>query len=204
MRISGDSGAIHVQFFEIESPKKPMFRRDGQLRAEHSQAISQLADWQGWLASPENRLAFNEYYRLPRRGALPVQFHLALIYGRRAEVEANKRGRNQREYERQSVSMMTFDRLRPLYDARNDFTVKLLRGRLIAIAAQPTFELSTAVASDVVALEEKERAIAECSLLTRKRRDWLTEALPRVEAWLASPGVHILSFLEGQTLRAIR
>jgi hypothetical protein len=185
MRVTRDSGGIHVHLIEIESPSKPYFRKGGQLRAEFTQAMGQLSDWRAWLADPRNELSFAERLQVPPEWRRPMDVDLTLVYGRRAEVVAHPRGRQQRaSANRGSVKVMSFDRLRPQYEARWDFTATVRRGKFVALAAQPTFELTSAHAVELLALDRKEAALQACEGIPPARLAWLLEAISQMDSWL--------------------
>jgi len=96
MRITTDSGAVHIHLIEIESPRKRILNRAQQLTAKYGQAMSQLADWMGWLDNGNNVEEFRRLYGI-RALHVPLSVDYTLIYGRRAELAEAERGRRQRE-----------------------------------------------------------------------------------------------------------
>jgi hypothetical protein len=66
----------------------------GELTADFNQAHGQLAEWQAWIARPENQLLFRKTYLdwIWDFSGRPLIPHYILVYGRRAEFENDHTG----------------------------------------------------------------------------------------------------------------
>jgi len=184
MRITTDSGAVHIHLIEIESPRKRILNRAQQLTAKYGQAMSQLADWMGWLDNGNNVEEFRRLYGI-RALHVPLSVDYTLIYGRRAELAEAERGRRQRELlSPPGAQSMTYDRLVPLEAASDDVTVSVRAGRLTAIAVQPTMRCTSLLASRLMPINGLTKAIGRNRLIPSGRRHWMISEYESLRARL--------------------
>jgi hypothetical protein len=186
MWITKVSGLVTPVIVEIEAPGRLWFRSDGNLRAELTQSIGQVAAWREWFESEAHRSLFYQNYGISDwiRDYHQVDPVYCLIYGRRREWEGNPGLSRRRESLRPGwLKWMSFDRLRPLFDARNHVSARMVRGKLQAIAVPPTLQLGPAIILDLRDIDGLEVAIAANRLMSRERRDFLLERLPYWLDW---------------------
>ncbi len=197
MRITTDSEAIHVHLIEIESPRKRIVNRAHQLTAKYGQAMSQLADWMGWLEEGANREFFRTSYGIHAGPSLPLSIDYTLIYGRRDELVASERGRRQRQrLTPRGAQAMTFDRLTAIEAAVDDLTVRVRGGRLVAVAVQPTIRCTSLLASRLQPITGLRKAIARNPSIPDGRKEWLISEFAKMQFQLRAGQPVILDHIE--------
>lgn len=182
MWLSNDSATLYPVLIEIERPEKKWFTAKGIPRAPFTQALSQLREWRGWFNIRDNQSKFMRQYDVPEdydRGRFrPL---CVLIYGRRAELEHNphlQRARAMQEHPDETI--LSFDRLRPLYDNANYITIRKTPSRYEAVAVPPTLRLGPMYAPFWQDVQKKAAAIERCQWMPSARRRFILE---RIEYW---------------------
>jgi len=100
-----DSSGPHWHLIELESPKIPVLRKDGQPRQEFIHAKQQIDDWRIWLRK-NSQYAQNELGYI----GLDADFGAVIVMGRREDLAPEHRERY-RELSRDKVEVMSYDRL---------------------------------------------------------------------------------------------
>jgi hypothetical protein len=101
------------------------------------------------------------------------------VYGRRTELErvgGNAHGRPQLTH----VQTLSYDRLRPQYDARNSacVQVKVELGRPVVVHVPPTFRLGPWNAEAIASFDGFASAVRRNRLMSDSRREFLLDRLP--------------------------
>lgn len=179
MRITWDSSWIHVYLIEIEDPRKSMFTKGGDLSAAYKHARGQLTDWVNWFGDSTNALEFRKRFGLDHRryASRDLRLQRILVYGRRSEVEANARGRQARQDD-EGIESMTYDRLAPSEEARQDVTVQMKKGRLTVKYVPPTFELGPVMMVVLGRFSDWEAAISRSDDIDDDRKAFLIRRIP--------------------------
>lgn len=185
MWLSNDSATLYPILIEIERPEKKWFTAKGVPRAPFTQALSQLRDWRGWFNVRDNQSKFMSQYDVPDdydRGRFrPL---CVLIYGRRAELEHDPRLRRARAMqEHPDETILSFDRLRPLYDNANYITIRKTASGYEAVAVPPTLRLGPMYAPFWQDVQNKREAIQRCEWMTEARKRFLLERIDYWDEW---------------------
>jgi Domain of unknown function (DUF4263) len=187
MRLLRDSDSIRPLLVEIEAPSKKVGRRDGQLSSAATQALSQIADWKAWFAKPANELQFRELYQLNRFPHRALAPRYVLVMGRGDEMELNERVREMRRHATPSdVEIMSFDRLRPSHEGRNDLCVRIVKQDFRAVSLMPTLRLGPTIAEPLSHISGKEAAVQKSTGISRARKAFLVKRLPYWDAWASA------------------
>ena len=177
-------------FVEIETPAKRWFTESRQPRAEFTEARNQLVTWKQWLNRPANRTLFLEMYGIShecRSDEIRPQF--ILVYGRRKEfqerpemrgVRANQQGDNEFH--------VTFDRLKPDYNAQDFLTLKMTRTQVTAIVVPPTIRLGPHIAPSLVSVVNRPDAAMRESRMSPERRRFVAERFAYWDEWVRKCG----------------
>jgi hypothetical protein len=180
MWLPTDSETQWVVLVELEDPNKRWFTKDGQQTSELSQATAQVSDWLAHLLEPENMAMFRSMYHIRRR----VELSCCLIYGRRADAEANKRAASFRRQLRPSgIIWMTYDRLVPLELARDVLCARVLRGEFVALTVPATLSMSPQLALAWKDIKGKDRAVLDSPHLSPERKAFLAERFAYWDNW---------------------
>ena len=121
MWIAMDSGSLYPILIEIETPHKKWFRgKRAEVHSDLTHAQSQLAEWRAWFNKGHNRTAFLDYYEVPQSMArLQMRPRYVLVHGRRSDFENDlSRTEKRAELARDGETLMSFDRLSPVMQAR--------------------------------------------------------------------------------------
>jgi hypothetical protein len=115
MWLAQSSDTEEPVLIEIEAPSKRWFTKNGKPTAALTQALHQITDWKVWFDTPRNVEAFKAFYGLDLGWhARRLRPSYLLIYGRRAEANADSSRTRQRGYLfPENVFGRTFDRLQP-------------------------------------------------------------------------------------------
>jgi hypothetical protein len=115
--VSENSQAMEMTFVEIESPGKPLFKRDGSFSRDYLDARQQLADWNAWGQQELRTVAklFGPFSRgIPNSRYIDLTLRCVLIMGRRSELNSRKRQERwaaENALRHASMAIMTYDRL---------------------------------------------------------------------------------------------
>lgn len=82
---------VHI---EIEDPRKPIFKENGDFTAKYNAARTQVRKWEAWFHKTENRNLFESNIKKVLLSNLrdnPINHRFILVYGRKAEIDSNCR-----------------------------------------------------------------------------------------------------------------
>ena len=88
---SADWTCIHI---EIENPKKPIFKSNGEFFAEYNSAKTQVKNWEAWFKNSENKSSFEQDIKktMPlNMRENPINHKFVLIYGRDSEIDCEQK-----------------------------------------------------------------------------------------------------------------
>jgi hypothetical protein len=124
---------------EIEAPSKRWFTKNGKPTASLTQALQQITDWKAWSDVPRNAEAFKAFYGLDQGWhARRLRPSYLLIYGRRAEANADLSRARQRSYLfPENVFGRTFDRLQPNPKADDLVCLKAVSSGVFEVVSVP-------------------------------------------------------------------
>lgn len=175
-------------FVEIETPSKRWFTESGQPRAEFTEARTQLVTWKQWLNNPTNRSVFLESYGIShecRYDEIRPQF--ILVYGRRREFEERPEMRGVRANQQGPDEFhVTFDRLKPDYNAQDFLTLRMDRGQVTAVVIPPTIHLGPHVAPTLVRVANRAEAAMRESRMSPERRRFVADRFAYWDEWVRS------------------
>lgn len=80
---------VHI---EIEDPRKPIFKEDGDFNAKYSSARTQVKKWEAWFHKAENKSQFESNIKKALLCNLrdnPINHRFILVYGRKSEIDSN-------------------------------------------------------------------------------------------------------------------
>lgn len=80
---------VHI---EIEDPRKPIFKENGEFTAKYNSARTQVKKWEAWFHKTENRNLFEANIKKVLLSNLrdnPIKHRFILIYGRKAEIDSS-------------------------------------------------------------------------------------------------------------------
>ncbi|MGE8001190.1 Shedu immune nuclease family protein [Lysinibacillus sp. NPDC093190] len=178
--LSTDSLNISPIFIEIEKPNKKWFRKNGQPTAEFTQAQNQLSEWKQWYENPTHQSLFYQYYDIDREilNGKVVKPQFVLIYGSSINEFEGKPDLNQKRahLHRENEVYMTFDRLTPMYKARNTITCQVKDRKYIAKYVSPTFKLGPVFAEELNEITNKVEAINN-SQIDVERKNFLVSRI---------------------------
>ena len=179
MWISTNSAAWYPTLIEIESPKKRIFTKQGNVSSDFCHARDQLDQWRTWFDDPANVQQFIKKYRIPDRMLKrTMRLHRILIYGRRSEFENNhvltKRVANLLP---EGTEMMSFDRLKQLpFEPAMSVAITVRSrssGSYEAVWIPEVFEIGPDSAERLLSINGIPSAI-ECNpCISRERKDFL-------------------------------
>jgi hypothetical protein len=91
--VTRHSMALQFTFVEIEDPKKLIFNKDGSFSQSFNQARQQIADWNIWAKTNIHTLVdmFSPMFETYNAWNDYKDFRFYLVYGRRNEVETDKK-----------------------------------------------------------------------------------------------------------------
>lgn len=188
LMIANDSECIYALLIEIESPCKSWFTKTGQQRAELTQAINQLKEWQLWFSDPLNVAQFMDEYKIPdkmKRIRIFEQKYI-LIYGRRDEVISSGHNKKRAKLEGKNEIYMTYDRLFPDERLSNDLCAKIDGKGYKAISVPPTFRFYPWDAKDLSLIRGKEEAAQNNNIISEKRKKFLVDRWQYWDKWASS------------------
>ena len=181
MWIGVDSSTLFPVLIEIETPDKRWFTKKGIPTSEFTQAQDQLASWKTWFNSPANQHIFMDYYKIPTNWRTEISFEpeYVLIYGRRDEFsEKPSLNLKRNSMARQNEYLMTFDRLKPQYNAKNKCSLKINDDGYEAIAFPATFILYPNNSKDLSLIKNKDTAVRNSEWMSEERKEFLIERFP--------------------------
>ena len=185
MCLSTNSLEFEPVLIEIERPGKRWFNSSGDPSADFTQAHNQLAQWKAWFGHEANRLVFYDSFGIPaylRQRKLKIAY--VLIYGRRSEYEGNESlNRVRAELAREGEYLMSYNRLNPISDGRNLFTVKKTNCGYKAIAYPPTYVLGPNFAKLYSMITDKNEALDVSEWMSQERVEFLKSRFPYWEEW---------------------
>lgn len=121
-----DSAGIHYTLIELESPRRPLSLRNGELSAKGREAVGQIESWREWL---KDNLAYAQRPREQNGLGLPEirpESPGLVLIGRRSEpTPYQNQIVRQRIRERQGISIHTYDWLLELLAPRTPRTSPL-------------------------------------------------------------------------------
>ena len=138
-------------------------------------------------------MQFRKLYHIDERRLETRQLiqRYALIYGRRADAEANAVFAKKRDLLAQhDEALMTYDRLRPSERMCNAPTVRLDRGSrhgLAAVHVPPTLRIGPYNAEFLSRLTGLREAVANSALLGKDRKSFLLQRIEYWERWTQRP-----------------
>ena len=101
---------------ELESPKASPLRQDGGIRQPLHHAVEQIRDWRAWLGI--HALSFREETGC---WGIVAECGACVVIGRR-EMRRGERGkRHLRDFERDHINVMSYDRLLERYREQTDW-----------------------------------------------------------------------------------
>lgn len=179
---------IYPIFVEIETPAKLWFTKTGQPRAELTQARNQLVTWKQWLNKPANRMVFLDLYGIAREFKhFDIRPQFVLVYGRRAEFEENPELRGIRALQQGADEYhVTFDRLRPDYNARDYLTLKMRGTNVVAAVVPPTVRLGPAIAPSWLPVMNRPEAALRAERMSPERRRFVADRFAYWDTWAQS------------------
>jgi hypothetical protein len=91
--VSRHSMALQFTFVEIEDPNKPIFNKDGSFHQSFNHARQQLFDWKIWAEKNVHILMdmFSPMFQTYNAWDDYKDFRFYLMYGRRSEIESDKK-----------------------------------------------------------------------------------------------------------------
>ena len=191
MWIAVHSGAWFPTLIEIEKPSKKIFNRDGTTSANFNRARNQLNQWRSWFKDPSNQLQFRLEYGIPEHFLRrPMQLHMILIYGRRAEFEEEPTLISQRNtlLPGPDEVLISFDRLRPDTTMDDAITVEATgRSRYRAKRVPPVFTTGPGIAGRLLHVDGIEEAIDASLDITEERKTFLKRRVPYWKQWALRP-----------------
>lgn len=164
-------------FIEIECPSKDMFRSsDNVQNAKFTQACEQIDEWRALLQNHEVVERFyNRYAVSDRMRSMKFSPHYILVYGRRREYSIDsfltgKRAAKQAD----DFEIISFDRLKPSYDAMRYGTVKVRPdGTVHAVSVPPTFQLGPSIAGYISCWQDFDTAVDSIEAASEDRKTFL-------------------------------
>ena len=191
MWIAVHSGAWFPTLIEIEKPSKKISNRDGTTSANFNRARNQLNQWRSWFKDPSNQLQFRLEYGIPEHFLRrPMQLHMILIYGRRAEFEEEPTLISQRNtlLPGPDEVLISFDRLRPDTTMDDAITVEATgRSRYRAKRVPPVFTTGPGIAGSLLHVDGIEEAIDASLDITEERKTFLKRRVPYWKQWASRP-----------------
>jgi hypothetical protein len=188
MWIGRNSTTIFAHAIEIETPHKKWFTAAGQVTAELTQAMGQLRDWQKWFED-HGKMYFYELFRVPLKFRQFRSFRpiYTLIYGSRSEfddVPHRNEERARLESNLRDTSLMTFDRLKPIYEARNYMSVRYDGASYKAVSFPAVITLGPGRAEARSLIRDKEMAVLANPDIDTARKQFLIERLKYWDEWV--------------------
>lgn len=129
------SMALQFTFVEIEDPCKPIFNKDGSFSQSFNHARQQISDWRVWAEKNIDNLVhvFSPMFETYNAWNDYKDFRFYLVYGRRREVETDRK----REEKWSSIHasndkktiVMSYDRLNLLEPVKQQLIVCVYRNR---------------------------------------------------------------------------
>jgi hypothetical protein len=190
MWIARSSAMVQPVLIEIESPSKRWVVGKGKhirQSADFTQAMTQLRQWEEWLAKPANRDVLLERYGVPadwgRRRAFHPQFWL--ICGRSGE-NPDEIAKLRAYHGLRSLNVITYDNLRrPNEWCKNYLTIRSRGdGTYKAIYVPPTAKWTAGSPESWAAVKDRARAVS-ASEIPEGRKRYLVEQIPAWDAWAA-------------------
>jgi hypothetical protein len=172
-------------FVEIETPAKRWFTRSGQPTAEFTQARNQLVTWKRWFSNPTNESVFCQMYQIPRGvGEREIKPQFVLVYGSRSEFDARPELRGTRAFQQADDEVhVTFDRLRPDYNARDFLTLRITGTTISAVVVPPTVRLGPSTAKAWRRVNSRIEAVLAGGRISEERKHFLAERMPYWDEW---------------------
>ena len=187
MWISKNSDTIEPVLIEIEDPNKQWWIDNGQQTAQLTQALDQIIEWRMWFQDLVNQSKFKEMYGLASDNR-KFKPSFLLIYGRRHEANINSNQILKRtELAQDDVDIITFDRLHPIYKAREFLCLSVKfdnKCRILTVISVPaTFTLGPSFAEDRATVYGLDNAIHSNREISETRKEFLIRRLPYWNKW---------------------
>lgn len=115
--VAYNSAGCWLRLIKIESPKKPLFRKDNHFREPYRKALQQTSDWLGWCRKPENLASLRLRLKPLLDGTIApesLSVECVFVCGRRNEISSPERKRRYQELVKQNelhTDIMTYDRM---------------------------------------------------------------------------------------------
>ncbi len=175
--LAQDSLTFSPVFIEIEKPNKKMFTDGGIPNADFNQALNQIDEWRYLLKDSDNIRAFYKSFSIPlhlQEKIFNPQF--LLIFGRRDEYGENPKLSGVRaSKQRDNVAIMSFDRLKPLYDYKQFTSCKMSQGKYRVLHIPPTFRYRADLVDTLKQYVDFQSAISLMEKTSEDRKKFLLE-----------------------------
>ena len=164
-----------------------MFVKGNTESADFNQAMGQIRQWKMILNNPTNIQVFYDMFDIPiemRNKHFHPQY--LLIYGRRSEYE-NDRYLTGLRYENQSadLTIMSYDRLTPVFEYRQFVTCKVKTGRYVVQHIPPTYRHRADCAEELYRYTNFYEEIDNMEKTTEERKGFLKD---RFQYWCGFEG----------------
>lgn len=190
MWIARNSAMVQPVLIEIESPSKRWVAGKGKntrQSADFTQAMTQLRQWEEWLAQPANQEVLLERYGVPTDWRHRRVFHprFWLICGR-SEENPKEIAKLRAYYSLKSLHVITYDNLRlPNEWCKNYLTVRSQGdGTYAALHMPPTAKWTASSPESWMVVKGREQAVL-ASDMPEDRKRYLVEQIPAWDAWAA-------------------
>lgn len=187
MWLARDSNTDQSVLIEIEAPSKRWFTKSGAPTAALTQALHQINEWKAWFDVPRNVESFKDFYRFESGWhSRRFQPSFLLIYGRRAEANANPRNVQQRAHMfSENVFGCTFDRLHPNPKAEPLVCLKSVRpGDFEVVSVPATLRWRPGLAHERALVSGWDTAIHHNSHISTRRKEFLVRRRVYWEEWV--------------------
>ena len=182
--IASDSECVYAILIEIESPCRPWFTADGNLRHEMTHAMGQLKEWKSWFSLPHNVEQFEHDYRI-RDGRLQHRTFIqryVLITGRRRDIR-DDHNRLRSRWQSPDELFMTYDRLAPDPRLASVMTVGLDAQGYFAKFVPPTVTIGPHSAQQHSLIRDRANAASRTNAMPPARAAFLAERWPYWDDW---------------------
>jgi len=129
------SMALQFTFVEIEDPRLPIFNKDGSFSQSFNHARQQIADWRVWVEKNIDSLmgVFSPMFETYNARDDRKDFRFYLVYGRRREVETDKKRKERwgsiEASDDKKTKVMSYDRLNLIGPVKDRHIVCVYRDR---------------------------------------------------------------------------
>lgn len=189
MRITRDSQWTYATLFELKWAGMELFRGGARFRDAFDAAREQLNSYAAALEVNGWR-EFRDAYRLPSYvDHRDLHIRLVLLAGRQSEVYQHPERRDRRR--RESLVVRSVDSLTPAAEARDEMTLVVRRGKIVATSVQPTMRFGPGNADALAIVSEVDEAIGSQPAISARRKEFLLERLPYWRSFDRRPGLRI-------------